>query len=282
MTRAALGRVTPARLAVSDGSITFISGSSCDQAQSNGRGQKGSMGIELSPIDKMRFGVETAKVALQNGDSVPQLTAQCREQAVEMLIARCGTADIDLVHAMEREGFELMDTLVYFMHKAISPSSVTVPEGLDWRFANEEDAAKVEACARAAFEGYFGHYHSDPKLNKRDADLVYSSWAAASCRSTKVADVVLVIGDVDHVAAFLTLKRIDADTAEIVLNAVLPRYQGHGLYSSLVGLAKNWCVQNEIHQLLVSTQVTNTAPQKVWCRHGFEPRNSIYTFHKWL
>jgi hypothetical protein len=34
--------------------------------------------------------------------------------------------------------------------------------------------------------------------------------------------------------------------------------------------------------MLISTQITNVAVQKVWTRLGFEPSRSYYTFHKWF
>lgn len=240
------------------------------------------MEIALSSIDKDRFGIVTAKVSIEKDDNIHQLVDWCSKQAVEMLIARCDTADVKSVHAMEAAGFQLMDTLVYFLHKAVSSQAVTMPDGYAWRVGNEHDADLVEACAQLAFKDYFGHYHADPKLRTGDSDLVYSSWARASCLSQQVADAVLLICKGEQVAAFLTLKKLAGGSAEIILNGVHPDYQAHGLYTALVRLAKNWCSEHEITQLLVSTQLTNIAPQKVWCRHGFEPRNSIYTFHKWF
>ncbi|WP_426078138.1 GNAT family N-acetyltransferase [Janthinobacterium sp. PSPC3-1] len=240
------------------------------------------MKVALSSIDKDRFGVVTAKVSIEKGESIHGLIDWCAMRAVELLIARCDTSEIELVHAMEEAGFQLMDTLVYFLQKAISVHPVILPDDYSWRIASEQDADLVECCAQMAFKNYSGHYHADPKLSTVDSDLVYSSWARASCLSQPVADAVLLICKDDQVVAFLTLKKLNSKSAEIVLNGVHPEYQAHGLYTSLVRLAKNWCSENEISQLLVSTQITNTAPQKVWCRQGFEPRNSIYTFHKWF
>lgn len=240
------------------------------------------MNIVLSPIDQERFGVVIAKSNIVPGVDLGALLAWNRVHAVRMLIARCDTSHIALVHEMERESFELMDTLVYFQRNVFGLTRVALPPGLQWRMAEAGDADHVERCALAAFKGYMGHYHADSRLDPADADLVYSSWAASSCRSRGVADAVFLMCQQKRICAFLTLKRHDAEHAEIVLNAVDPSMQGHGLYSALVGLANNWCVEQKVARLLVSTQINNTAPQKVWCRHGFEPSKSIYTFHKWF
>lgn len=240
------------------------------------------MKVALSSIDKDRFDVVTAKVSFERDDSIHGLTDWCTARAVKLLIARCDTSEVKLTHAMEAAGFQLMDTLVYFLHKTVSADPIKLSDDYSWRLASEHDADLVENCAKMAFKNYFGHYHADPKLRSGDSDLVYSSWARASCLSQQVADAVLLIFKDDQVIAFLTLKKLDSRSAEIILNGVHPQYQALGLYTALIRLAKNWCSENGISQLLVSTQITNTAPQKVWCRHGFEPRNSIYTFHKWF
>jgi hypothetical protein len=42
------------------------------------------------------------------------------------------------------------------------------------------------------------------------------------------------------------------------------------------------CKKQQVKRMVISTQVTNVAVQKVWCRVGFEPANSYYTLHKWF
>lgn len=240
------------------------------------------MEIKLSAIDEQRFGMVTAKANMSRADQVSDVMHWCMKNSVDMLIARCPTDQYALVQSMESEGFHLMDTLVYFATKLGATSLASLPAGFSWRLANQDDAKTVEGVAKVAFKDYLGHYHADPRLKNQDCDLVYSSWAANSCSSPIVADAVLVILDQETIVAFLTLKLIENANCEIVLNAVLPEYQGNGLYGILIELAKTWSHANDCVSLFVSTQVTNTAPQKVWCRHGFEPSNSFYTFHKWF
>lgn len=43
-----------------------------------------------------------------------------------------------------------------------------------------------------------------------------------------------------------------------------------------------WCLDNSMKEMVVSTQITNLAVQKVWVRLGFEPYRFYYTFHKWF
>ena len=76
--------------------------------------------------------------------------------------------------------------------------------------------------------------------------------------------------------------RISLLGTEIVLNAVRPESQGHGLYPALVIAALHRSVELEAVRCIVSTQVGNVAAQKVWVRTGFEPSHAVHTFHLWL
>jgi len=242
--------------------------------------------ISLSNIDRDRFGVVTAKATLDGSEPVPAVMQWCGEHGVQMLIARCATTQLAQVQQLEQAGCFLTDTLVYFSKRHIARHEVALPDGYSARLATGADAEAVGALAGLTFEGYFGHYHVDPRLDKRDADLVYSSWAANSCGNTAVADAVVLIehsgADGRSIAAFATLKVHSAQEFEGVLFGVHPGHQGKRLYHALMQLAQNWASERAIAHMIVSTQVTNLSVQKVWCRQGFEPSRSYYTFHKWF
>jgi GNAT superfamily N-acetyltransferase len=240
------------------------------------------MKITLSEIDKERFGVVIAKASIGPDDSIQSVISWCESANVEMLIVRTPTDDIGLVQTMEQAGFYLTDTLVYYRNKAIATKPVTIPDGYTWRLAGPQDAAAIENLAAKTFNGYAGHYHADPRINRADADLVYSSWAMNSCRDKTVADAVLLIEHGQEIAGFATVKSVESYMFEGVLFGVNPAYQGKNLYSSLMQLAQHWGHELDFGQMLVSTQITNLAVQKVWCRQGFEPFKSFYTFHRWF
>lgn len=240
------------------------------------------MEYALSLIDQERFGVVTAKVLIDNEFNIPELIERSRVDIVEFLIARVPTEKIKVVQRLEQEGFFLTDTLVYFVKRKLQDTLVTLPEGYTFRLAVPEDANSVEDLALATFQNYQGHYHADPKLITKDCDLVYSSWAGNSCRDARVADVVILIEKGKEIAAFATIKSNSVSEMEGVLFGISPSHRNKNLYQSLMCLSLNWAVDNSYRQMTVSTQVTNIVVQKYWCRLGFEPANSYYTFHKWF
>jgi GNAT superfamily N-acetyltransferase len=240
------------------------------------------MKIALSAIDRERFGVVTAKTTLDGSEPVPELMQWCGAHGVQMLIARCATTELAQVQQLEQAGCFLTDTLVYFQKRHIAHQDVALPDGYTTRLATAADAEAVGVLAGLTFEGYFGHYHVDARLDKRDADLVYSSWAANSCGNPAVADAVVLIEHGGRIAAFATVKVHSAQEFEGVLFGVHPGHQGKRLYHALMQLTQNWARERAISHMIVSTQVTNLSVQKVWCRQGFEPARSYYTLHKWF
>lgn len=150
------------------------------------------------------------------------------------------------------------------------------------RLAAPEDAQRLEALALETFHDYSGHYHADTRLKKEDCDQVYASWAANSCKEQKAADAVILLEQDDEIAAFATQKILSKEGFDGILFGVAPAHRGKNLHLSLMKESQNWGLRNGYTRMVTSTQITNLAVQKNWCRLGFEPEKSYYTFHKWF
>jgi len=237
--------------------------------------------IAFSEIDSERFGVRVARAQVE-GKNLPQIIDFCATEQIKLLIARCATKELRTVQEMESRGFLLMDTLVYYsfdLTECTIPADA--PSALIRKFVRE-DTAQVETVAAAAFKGYYGHYHADPKLDQRKCDEGYVSWAVRSCTSKEVATEVLVAEIDKKVLGFLTLRLNGPKEMEGLLFGVAPEVRGVGVGRSLMVNGLELCKKQQANRMLISTQVTNVAAQKVWCRVGFEPAYSYYTLHKWF
>ena len=237
--------------------------------------------MKLSPLDTARWKVATAKASAVTAGNLPALLAQCRSYDVRFLIARCQTGELAAAQAMEREGFELMDTLVYFS-RSLGAGPPADEAALGVRELAQGEHGAVKEVAAQAFAGYFGHYHADARLARADCDALYVDWAERSCLSKELADQVLVAVPDAKIAAFATLRLNDAEEGEGVLFGVAPEAQGRGLYRALMSGAMRRLKARGAQRMVVSTQINNVAVQKVWSRLGFEPSKSYYTFHKWF
>jgi GNAT superfamily N-acetyltransferase len=146
--------------------------------------------------------------------------------------------------------------------------------------AGEEETIKL--IAEEMFRGYYGHYHADERLDRTKCDEAYISWAFRSCVSKDAADEVLVAELGGALAGFATLRLNTEEEGEGILFGVIPSAQRYGIYRSFMINGMKWCVSKGASRMVVSTQIINTAVQKVWARLGFEPGQAYYTFHKWF
>lgn len=236
----------------------------------------------LSAIDGERFGIRIARAPEMTLEVLPSVIEFCRDNAVSLLIARCPVSELRAAQAMERQGFELMDTLVYYERDLVQ---TPVPPGVSnikiraMRLGEEE---KIKTIAAESFRGYSGHYHADKRLDRTKCDEVYISWAYRSCISRDVADVVLVADMNGSMVGFAAMRLNNAEEGEGILFGVAPFARGQGVYRSLIIYGMKWCVNKGVSRMIYSTQITNLAVQKVLTGVGFEPRQAYYTFHKWF
>ncbi|MCS7011588.1 MAG: GNAT family N-acetyltransferase [Anaerolineales bacterium] len=241
----------------------------------------GSAPAALSPLDSSRFGVRVARAPQVTLETLPDVLDFCKQEGVQLLMARCETKDLSLAQTLERHGFFLTDTLVYFRRDLNRPL-LPEPRPVTIRPALEADAPAVGEIARQAFRGYDSHYHADPRLDRAACDALYVDWAERSCRQADMADCVLLAEVSGQTAGFLTLKRISESEADGRLYAVLPSMQGQGIGQALLIAGLHWCKERGLQGMVISTQITNLASQISWIRVGFVPHSSFYTFHKWF
>jgi GNAT superfamily N-acetyltransferase len=81
---------------------------------------------------------------------------------------------------------------------------------------------------------------------------------------------------------YFTLRLNNLEEGEAVVGGVQYSARGKGIYRSFITRGMEWCLSKGAARMLVSTQITNVAVQKVWARLGFEPSLAFYTFHKWF
>jgi GNAT superfamily N-acetyltransferase len=231
-----------------------------------------------SALDSQRFGIRVFRGRADDVAAVLELMQFARSADLDLLIFRCPVEAVAAAQSIERAGGILTDTLVYYRGptSCFEPSPAASP---CVRLCRETDRATLEAIARASFAGFFGHYHADPRLDPAAATEGYVQWASSALADA--SSVVLVSETGGRLSGFLTAKKLDAKTWEILLNGVAPEFQRRGIYAALfreIGCRARAQGANEV---LISTQLANLAPQKVWSRAGLALDHALYTFHWW-
>jgi GNAT superfamily N-acetyltransferase len=231
-----------------------------------------------SALDSARFAIRVFRGRADNVEATADLLQFARSTDLDLLIVRCPVEAVAAAQALERSGAFLTDTLVYYR----GPTSgfvLSAAPSPSVRLCQEADRESLQATARASFAGFFGHYHADPRLDPIAATEGYVEWASSALADA--ASVVLVSETDGSLSGFLTAKKLDAKTWEIVLNGVAPEFQRRGIYAALFREIGYLARRQGASELLVSTQLANLAPQKVWTRAGLEIDHAVYTFHWW-
>lgn len=240
-----------------------------------------------SPLDSERFGVSIARLSVGDEKTLASGITFCRRRRVDMLIARCRTADIGVAQAMEREGFRLMDTLIW-LRRPLPLPSVPPDDEITARACRDDDLAEAKKTARRAFQGYAGHYSADPRLPRRTVDEVYPSWLENSWPTPEDGGarnvfVALLEGSI---VGFLTVARLTATRGELPIGGTAPEIHARGLTrrvtDQLAAACMAWLHEQGASEVITSVHAFNTPMQRILGRMGFEPYDSEYTFHKWF
>ncbi len=219
------------------------------------RPSKSPVTIELSAIDRERFGYVTARAFASDPADVARCDGFCAANGVQLLIVRCSTDSLTTVHAFEDAGARLMDCMVRYRCD-LRKHPVHDTSGVDWiRTAQPGDAEAIARVAARAFSGYEGHYHADPRLRREDAAETYRDWAARSCADTNLAEKIFVASAGDTIAGFVTLRRNSDAEMEAVLLAIAPEAQGSGVPYAMGIKVLRWSADAGARRLIVTTQV---------------------------
>jgi GNAT superfamily N-acetyltransferase len=243
-----------------------------------------SVRLRFEESEKARFGYRMARLTLDSACEpvdAERIVEMCRSSSVEMLTLRVPTNKIALVQALEALEFRSMDCLVYY-ECSTGDISTADPPTVEIREATVEDATAVAEVARVCFSAYFSHYHADGRLDRLKVSEAYVDWAQRSCTDREVASCVYLPIVDKTVAGFITLSQNSPTEGEGVLNAVHPSFAGIGIYGQLIARSKQWCRDNGMKRMIISTQIDNLKVQRAWSNRGFHLYKSYYTLHRWF
>lgn len=239
------------------------------------------MSARFSELDSRRFGKSIYRALVEDTAAARDAIDSARREGADMLIARCPVSVLSVAQELERAGFLLMDTLVYYAGSTDRFTDPPLAPGLQIRRYQDGDRARLEAVASAAFTNYDGHYHADQRLSGKAATEGYVERLVLSTKNPSMIALVACLED--NPVGFLTLRWGDGvEPADIDLNAVDPAVQRRGVYSALFKAAGHAAREHGEKIVTISTNLSNLAPQKVWVRHGFELQRGYHTFHGWF
>lgn len=222
------------------------------------------------------------------------LLRQVEEFAVargfEFLLCKPYTSDVAAIHALERRGFRLMDTLLECVvdvrnSPALADSSPP-PLGLRLRLATADDAEPLRAVARRSFREHFGRFHADERIPGGLSLRVYEEWIVSCVRGW--ADWVVMAECDGRPAGYSAWKRPSAaekahglPVGHYSIGAVDPDFFGRGVFSAITrdGMRLFPGVADWIEG---PTHLSNVPVQRGYLRLGWKLADARHSFHKWL
>ena len=209
----------------------------------------------------------------------------------KFILAKTYTNNISCIHAFERFGFLLVDTLLDFAvdFRNTPFSSIPMQEksgDVIIRMAELKDEMELESLADVAFKYHFGRYHSDPRLSKAQATKVYVKWMSSSIRG--YADF-FILAEIEGKIAGLSIwkkaseleRKYLINVSHYSLGAIHPDFSGRGLFNLLTyeGMklfnGKSDVVEGPTH-------INNYPVQRGYQRLGWKIYDARHSFHKWL
>jgi hypothetical protein len=238
--------------------------------------------MTISLLDSRRFGISVFKAGtpVSSVNELDTCLSESRLAKADLTIFRVASNAMEVVQEAEQRGSILTDTLVYFSADIGKLEPPAPDEGVT-RLATMADGAAIREIASEAFHNYVGHYHADPKLDRKACDQVYISWAENEANANTHDAFILIALEQGVPVGFLSTKLKERGEAEIVLNAVFKRVAGRGHYTRLVQASLFHAARRGASTVTVSTQIRNLPPQRAWARCGFLPTSYFYTFHLW-
>jgi hypothetical protein len=211
-------------------------------------------------------------------------------QGAEFLLCKPYTSDIAAIHALERRGFWLMDTLLECVVDVRNSPALAAPEplppGLRLRLATAADAEPLREVARRSFREHFGRFHADDRIPAGMSLRVYEEWIVSCVRGW--ADWVVMAECDGRPAGYSAWKRPSAaekthglPIGHYSIGAVDPDFFGRGVFSAITregmrlfpGVA-DW-VEGPTH-------LSNVPVQRGYLRLGWKLADARHSFHKWL
>jgi len=233
--------------------------------------------------------------SLQKQEIVEQLLARvidwAKRRGIEFLLCKTYTDDMLTIHALEKHGFLLVDTLLDYVYdfRMFPFYDVPPPPPPAWaqiRLARDSDFESLLSLARASYRDHFGRFHADERITKQQAIQVYEEWMKSSC--TGYADWIIVAEKEGRLEGYSVLKKpspleqtLKVKVGEYNIGGVHPDRRGLGLFSAMSYEIMR-IFNGKVDCILGSTHINNYPLQRVLTKLVWRISDARHSFHKWL
>jgi len=248
--------------------------------------------------DSKHFGFNRAKISylLASGDYfkaydtkqklVSHLIGESYRRLALHLSARVCKEDISSIHALEGEGFRLMDVLVTYSFQFQKQGTLDIVTSYPVRKFVQADLPKLIEISIKCFRDFpnaTDRFHADPVLSKEKSDQVYIGWLTTSFQKSS-SEILVAERDGNPVGFSLCtinkpfFDKIGIRLGSIALTAVQPSDRNKLVATSLLKASLHW-FRDKVDIVETGGQVSNYPVQRAWNKVGLRIARSQCTFH---
>lgn len=228
-------------------------------------------------FDTDLFGIKTAKIEFIKscgnwyGDkqTIAVLLEDLKKNRVEYVSYRITASEFSIIHALEKNGFILIDGIIEM--EVDLKDTVSNQGNINIRKASIGDLEKLKTLSSKSYS--YNRFYNDPEINKNKADELYAKWAENSLKG-EAADMVLVYSDSNRILGYITLQ----DGGHIPLIAVDKTERGKGIGTALIKSALTEFYKKGIRKIKIETQMQNIPALRIYLKSGFNVIGSSLTF----
>jgi ribosomal protein S18 acetylase RimI-like enzyme len=221
---------------------------------------------------------------------IAEVVRHVADRDADFLMCRAMPSDTAIIHALESNGFLLMDTLLNFVFECSAARSngrhQLTPEGFALRLATASDVEPLAEVAHSSFSSHFGRFHADPRIGHSVATRIYEEWIR-SCANGWADWIVVAMHD-DRIAGYSAWKKPSAldqrhgiRLGHFSIGAVHPDFSGRGLFSALTRKGMEQ-LRSSTDWIEAPTHIDNHPVQRGFLRLGWRIVGAQHSFHKWL
>lgn len=241
------------------------------------------MGLNYSDVESKRFGMRIYRGQYEdfNEEAIERIV---NEGIYDIIIVRYPTSTIyEHYKLLGLQGCKVVhaDSLVYYSAPIQKIEIKQLRNELLFETITSESERELDYLVKTIFSGYQNHYYSNPCLKKSDIIDGYLEWAKSYANNTEKGVTWLIKDKVTrNIVAFLACSYdLKESISELRLGGVMPKFEGHGIYSDFVRYAQLYFKNMGIAALMTSTQLQNISVQRAWQSHGFRFDKSYETYH---
>ena len=211
-----------------------------------------------------------------------------QERGAECLVHRSHADDAPAIHALERHGFLLMDTLldyVFDFARSELPAPSRLPPDARVRPATRDDLDSLLEVSRRAFTVHSGRFHSDERIPRACAIRVYEEWIRSCVEGW--ADWVLAAECRGAVVGYSAWKkpseielRHGIALGHYSIGVVAPEQAARGLFRALT-LEGMRLLAGHAQSIEGPTHAANVPVQRAYAALGWRVGGARHGFHRW-